>query len=294
MKVTDIVVTGASGFLGQNVLQAAAHICPGAALWPVYSPRYGGVDLAAGDTLERLVNGIPVSNPKETLLIHAAAVVEWNTPAGLLKNVAIALNAATWAKSKHIGFSILVSSVSVYPHLQTVDVKTPCQPSNLYGLGKLMAEHVWQLLLLPERSAIVRLAGIWGWQLNPTLFWNRLLLSAARSSPPGEVPVLHRARSLRNYISVHDASVCLLQLGRRYLPGFFLGAGRDVVDTATFVKALQDLPDSKLIIDWKDDGGEDAFICEPSPELLPWLSPFPEELSTLWANKPEYVVRGAT
>ena len=287
-----VVVTGASGFLGQVLLEVAATTWPNASLLPIHSPRCSGIDLAHPDAVERLGTTFRISNPQDAVLVHTAAAVKWDTPDGLLKNAAMALNVAMWARSTDIGFCVLVSSVNVYPPLPLAGIDTSCQPPNLYGLGKWAAEHVWRLLLPQERSAIVRLAGIWGWQRRPTLFWNRLLLTAARGSLPEPRPVVRRSRSRRNYISAREASDCLLQVGVNRIAGLFLGAGRDVVDTQSFVEALQELPGSKLSVDWQDDGGMDKRIYRPSDELLPWLKSFPDVLSTIWANKPSWILQG--
>jgi len=284
-----VLVTGASGFLGQTLLEVAETNWPNATLLPIHSARRDGIDLAHPDILENLRKAIQISNPNKTVLIHAAAAVEWDTPNGLLANATMAVNVAMWAKSTKIGFCVLVSGVNVYETLPYADTGTRCRPPTFYGLGKLVSEHVWCLLLPGEHRAIVRLAGIWGWQRRPTLFWNRLLLAAARGTPPEPRLVVRRSRSRRNYISAREASHCLLQIGVNRMPGLFLGAGRDVVDTQSVVNALQDLPGSKLSVDWEDDGGTDDVIYRPSDELFPWLNPFRQELSTFWANRPNWV-----
>ena len=288
-----VVATGASGFLGQPLLRIAATNWPDATLLPIYSPHRGGIDLAHPDAVEQLGTAFHISNPHDAVLVHAAASVKWSTSAGLLENAAMALNVATWARTTGIGFCVLVSAVNVYPRLPVANVDTPCCPSSLYGLGKWTAENVWRLLLARERSAIVRLAGIWGWQRRPTLFWNRLLLGAVQGSSPESRLVVRRSRSRRNYISTREASDCLLQVGMNRMPGLFLGAGRDTVDTRSFVKALQELPGSNLSVDWQDDGDTDEIIYHPSAELLPWLKPFPDELSTIWAGRPDWVLQGS-
>lgn len=287
-----MVVTGASGFLGQTLLEVAATSWPNATLVPIHSPRRGGIDLAHPTASEKLGATIRLSNPQDAILIHAAAIVEWDTPDGFFANAAMALSVASWARSTDIGHCVLVSGVNVYAPLPLTDIHSPSQPPTFYGLGKLAAEHVWRLLLPQERSSIIRLAGIWGWQRQPTLFWNRLLLAAARGYATEPRPIVRHSRSRRNYISAREASYCLLQVGTNRMPGLFLGAGRDIVDTQSFVRALQELPGSKLSVDWQDDGGVDDVIYRPGAELLPWLKPFSDELSTIWANKPDWVLQG--
>jgi nucleoside-diphosphate-sugar epimerase len=287
-----VLVTGASGFLGQTLLEVAGVTFPNATLLPLHSPRHGGIDLTQSEAMDTLQTTIHITYPQDTILVHAAAMVDWETPDALFANAAMAVNVAMWAKSTKIGFCILVSTVNVYETLPYADTSTPCLPPTFYGLGKLVAEHIWRLLLPSEHSAIIRLAGIWGWQRRPTLFWNRLLLAAGRGTPPEPKPVVRRSRSRRNYISAREASCCLLQIGTKRMSGMFLGAGRDVTDTQSLVKALQDLPGSKLSVDWQDDGGADDVIYRPSDALLPSLKPFPEELSTCWANRPDWAQQG--
>ena len=285
MEVEDIVITGSSGFLGQSLVAAAREMFPKAKLQPVISGRHGGIDLTQPDAASRMLSQIQLQNPGRSVLIHAAALVEWNTHAALLDNAAMALNTAEWARQIGVGFSVLVSSVSVYPRAPFCDNQTPCQPSSLYGAGKMAAEHAWRLVLPADRHAIVRLSGILGWQMHPTLFWNKLLLAAA-DLLPHERPVVRRAQSRRNYLTAREASVCLLRVGTERLSGAHLAAGRDAVDTAELVAALEALRGSKLPIEWQDDGITDEQIFQPSNELLPALGRFREELALLWSQRP--------
>lgn len=284
-----VIITGASGFLGQHLHQTAAAWFPHATLIPLASPRHGGLDLTQPQVMQQLTDHIPLPDPQNTLLIHAAAALAWNTPEALVHNAAMATHLATWAASVGLGFCVLVSSVSVWPQRSIAEVATPCGPESLYGLGKWTAEEVWRLQIARDRQAIVRLAGVWGWQPNPTLFWNRLLLAAARGSPPEPRLVIRRDRSLRNYLSVHDASRCLLGIGQQRQAGLWLAAGRDAISTASFLEALQALPGAQLHVTREDDGVSDAVIYQPSPELLPWLSSFASELDRMWSSRPAWV-----
>jgi nucleoside-diphosphate-sugar epimerase len=283
----DIVVTGASGFLGASLVEAARSLYPDARVRAISSPRQGGIDLTRPDAFERLRSEIRIPHPEEAALIHAAAIVELDeSERALSGNAAIAFNAAKWARDAGLGFSVLVSSVSVYPSTSKIEsADAAVEPSTLYGVGKLAAEHVWRILLPEEQRATVRLAGIWGWQSRPTMFWNRILQAAVHGSA---APLtVRRGASFRNYISAPEAAECLLRIAARKTHGLFLGAGRDTVDTRSFVSAVQELPLSRLEVEWQDDGGRDQSIFTPSPELLPYLKPFPEVLANLWQNRPK-------
>lgn len=284
----DVVITGASGFLGASLIEAARNLGPDVRTHAIGSPRCGGIDLTRSDAFETLRSKIPIPHPEEAVLIHAAAIVELNeSERALSGNAAIAFNVARWARDAGLGFSVLASSVSVYPSTPRIEiVEAAVEPSTLYGVGKVAAEHVWRILLPEEQRAIVRLAGIWGWQKRATMFWNRVLHAAAHGSPAALI--VRRGGSFRNYISASEAAECLLRIAINKIHGLFLGAGLDTVDTHSFVSAVQGLPSSRLALEWQDDGGRDESIFTPSPELLPYLKPFPVVLDSLWQKRPTW------
>jgi nucleoside-diphosphate-sugar epimerase len=273
-------------------MEAIAREHPGARVSPLPSPRHGGVDLTHPDAPARLTTAFPVRNPEAAALIHAAAAVDWDGRDGFLSNAAMAFNVATWARSMRIGFCALVSSVSVFGARPRASADSPCEPTTAYGLGKWTAERSWALLLPEAQRAVVRLAGLLGWQRRPTLFWNRLLLTAAGVASEAP-PIVRRGASRRNYVSVDEAAACIVGLVAARRPGTYLVAGRDVVDTRAFVAALGALPGASLAVEWRDDGGADEMIYEPSPPLVAWLRPFAAELPAMWARRPAWLSRGS-
>jgi nucleoside-diphosphate-sugar epimerase len=294
-----LIITGSSGFLGGEIAARARTFCPALRVTALLSPRVGGIDLTDTRATDRLAADVPLDDPGGTALIHAAAVIQVGpeTPAldpstnKTSANETMAARLAEWAEFAGIGFSVMVSSVSVYTPLPgRTAVGGATQPVTAYGRDKLNAERVWQQSLPAENSAVVRLAGVWGWQRRPTLFWNRLLLTAARGSPPEPTPVVLRKRSVRNYISAAEASDALIHLSRNRMAGTFLMAGQNSIDTASFVDALQKLPGSRLFVDWRDDGDRDECLYSCSSEIASWARPFEEVLSATWTAKPEWVL----
>jgi nucleoside-diphosphate-sugar epimerase len=284
-----LIITGASGFLGSELMVQARRLGPGFRITALFSPRQGGIDLSGPNCAGRLAAELRIDDPAGTVLVHAAAVIQAELDPSA--NERMAMQLAHWANSAGIGFSVMVSSVSVYAAQPTrTPVDAPTQPPSMYGLDKLNAERVWQRELTAGKMAIVRLAGVWGWQRQSTLFWNRLLLAAGRGSPPESIPVVLRKRSLRNYISAAEASECIVQLATNGMAGKFLVAGRDSVNTESFVHSLQQLPGSRLAVQWRDDGISDECLYSFSPEIAHWLQPFESALSAMWAAKPGWLL----
>jgi nucleoside-diphosphate-sugar epimerase len=274
-----IVITGAGGFLGTH-LAAMAKSSGAETVTLIHSPRAPqGLDLAGNDAVGALQQRFPIPDPEETAVIHAAAFVQWDSAEAVIQNSMMAFNVASWIVKSKIRFAVLVSSVSA-------GIEDP--PQTRYGVGKLAAENIWRVLLA-NRQATVRLAGIWGWQRRPSLFWNRVLVAAAGK----ENAQLHvcKKHSRRNYIHAEDASRALLALAKSRGSGSFIAAGRDALSTQEFVEAVQRLPGARLTLNHSDhDSGEDElYAC--SPELLPYIRPFPEALAETWRSKPEWTTQ---
>jgi nucleoside-diphosphate-sugar epimerase len=282
------VVTGASGFLGQALLQVLAHRFPTVEVQAIGSPRSGGCNLEDPRALDRWASANEIKAPQHTALIHVAAKIDAHAPNVLEANRRMAENVAHWAKRSGLGFAVLASSISVHPLRPEITIDTPCEPANPYGLGKLAAEEVWRNAFDDDARSIVRFAGIWGWQRTPNLFWNDLLRAAAAGDSLPR-PVAKRRKSTRNYLPVESGAVCLAEIAARRIAGTFLAAGTQTLDTGTYVASLERLPGSDLRVEWVDDGQADEVVCVPSPELSPWLTSVPEALSATWAAMPDWV-----
>jgi nucleoside-diphosphate-sugar epimerase len=284
-----LIITDSSGFLGSQLVTRARQMYPELRITALRSPRKGGIDLTHPNCGARILAEAKIGDSGDVALVHAAAAVRIDAVGGPSINVSMTQNVAQCAQSASLGFCILVSSVSVYVPSAVTNVQPCTAPASEYGTSKLMAERVWEAIVPAERRAIVRLAGIW-WQRVPTLFWNQILLAAGRGSPPQSVPIVRRKASLRNYISVCEASDCLLEVAATRNTGTFLAAGCDLVSTESFVRSVQALPGSRLSVEWEDDGGCDRSLYDASPELMPYLTPFDKTLASMWQSKPGWLL----
>lgn len=261
------------------------RMLPDCEVTELHSPRSGGPDLT-GVTAAELERRVPLHDPGSTAVIHAAARVESDTRDAAIDNLAMAVPVAEWARNVGVGFATLVSSVSVYGDLEYADETTPAHPSNLYGVGKRAAEVTWEAVLGEDRRCVVRLAGVWGWQRRPTLFWSDLLHVAARGVRQDK-PVVMNPEARRNYISVYEAAACLLHVTAQRVAGCHLAAGAEDVDVATFVEALAALPGSRLEVDARP-GRPEARHYRPSTVFRPVLVPFSDALEAVWRQRPDW------
>jgi nucleoside-diphosphate-sugar epimerase len=271
-----VIITGASGLLGKSLVEAA-----GDGAISLVGPGHGGLNLAEA-TVDQIGAAIPLDDPGHALLIHAAADLS-ETTGGLIINVQMAEAMATWARRVGIGFSVLVSSATVYAPFPWIHAGAPTGPTTLYGLGKLAAEYAWQAILPEDCYSIVRLTGLLGWSGRG--FLNTLLRAAALGSP--ETLTVRNRGSQRNYFSGKTAARLLLHVARNRMAGTWLGAGLDITTAEAYVAALQALPGSKLRVEW-GDGPDDSVVFHPSGVLLPQLRHLEEELAELWEDRPTW------
>jgi len=284
VPITQLIVTGAGGLVGACVVREARHLFPAIRVTEILSPRKGGVDLTARDACQQLLDTVVVPSPGQAAVIHCAADLAMEGAAVGLNNTSMTAHVAAWCNAIGLAFGVYVSSVSVYPPGALTTADAPPMPVNEYGRGKLAGEIIWTRELGTEKTAIVRLAGVLGWQEQPQMFWNRLLLEALaqQRSAGGQ----YKVGSRRNYITGPEVAECLIQTAMNRITGTHLAAGLETVTMGEFVSMLEEK--SGPLSNWSGvEGAPDSVVYEPSPALSGWLKPFRFRFDQLWAQRPQ-------
>ena len=174
-----IAITGATGFVGQAVLdQAAAHGLPIRALVRKPQPPRAGVEWVEGDldetaALNRLVE-------RADAVIHIAGVVNAPDLAGFTAgNVAGTLNVVTAA---------MLAGTPRFVHVSSLSAREP--QLSLYGASKLKGEKV--VMASPLDWTVVRPPAVYGPRDRDQLDLFRFAKAGVVPLPPhGKMAVIH-------------------------------------------------------------------------------------------------------
>jgi nucleoside-diphosphate-sugar epimerase len=271
--IKTIVIFGASGLVGCALKQVVARRHHRIQIIVPSSRKEGGPDLADCHAWETLMKTVILSDPASTVVIHAAAMVAWDEPRALVDNPLMAWNVARWAALSGVAHAHYISTVSV------ISDAIQAGPSNLYGIGKLAAEHVWVQQLGQERSGISRLAGVLDWKNPHGMFWSKLLHAAG--NPETATRLRYNPASVRNYVTAQEAAECILVLAMGQTTGVHLVAGQEDTSLAEFVAQLRQLAGRELPFD-AGESVPDPVHYSPSNALATVLRPFRERLAELW------------
>jgi UDP-glucose 4-epimerase len=210
-----ILVTGASGFVGSEIVrQAAAAGYTVRALsrhtpTPSLAAEHLSVDILNRDALREAMRGVDS-------VVHAAALAHVFSPTSEtdrqldLVNHVGARNVAEAAAAAGVRNYLLISSVSVYGHADTPGGEdAPCRPEGPYGWSKLRGEQATAEIASREglNLRIVRLATVYGEEDPGNV--GRLIRSIAR----GRFVWLGDGANRKSLIHRDDAAAaCLLAL----------------------------------------------------------------------------------
>lgn len=280
---STVLVTGAGGFLGRNVvsaLEANGHRV-------IRCVRRKQADASAAATLEcdlsepsRVLALEPQCRP--AVVVHLASDVTLTTnddatlfAPNVLATACIAHLARRW--SAHL---IFASSVAVHG-VRAVQIgpRAPLDPDTAYGRSKLLGEQVIQAS--GARHGILRIAGIFGADGPRHLGLNRAIDGALGGAVP---TIVGQGTARRNYIYVRDAANAIVAATEQRLEGLHHLAGSEITSIKAMMQLISEtfVPGSEPLL---SAGGEASDqVIEPSPQL-PTTRSFAAALQDILAAK---------
>ena len=259
----SVLVTGASGFVGQSVLRFLKsehyHVIP-----LVRSPKKLPNEIVLDFTDDNFVREVQ-ELPPVNAIIHLGAKVDWKATktALFVPNVLATANLVNWAKNidAYFVFASTATVCGVNNPQITKDMK-PNLDTN-YGYSKWLAEEI--IKMCGVEYLILRISGIYGRNGPQHLGINNAIAGALQGKPPIQ---FGKGDIKRSYIYVEDLSKVIMDCLKRKVTGVHLVAGPEPISIAEMLKTICEvfLPGENPI--YKDGGKGFDQIVEHSDELI--------------------------
>ena len=197
-----VLVTGAAGFIGAHAvrtLRARGHDVRGVDLHP--APGVAVADLRDPTTVERIDRR---TAPDAVLHLAALASVPLceADPEECLRSNLLATTHLARAAGERAARFVFASTAAVYGDDAPLPtpVRTPAQPTNLYGISKLAGEEV--VRLYDPEAVVLRLFNVYGEGCDRSYVIPDLIRRLA--TRPRELVMSGTARVARDFVYVED------------------------------------------------------------------------------------------
>jgi len=239
----QVVVTGASGFLGGHLTHLAAEKFQTAGFYSSFAFEMPGVSMQAVDFSHTDKIRLALDKFQPDCIIHNAAlanpdVCERNPELADLINVKATQTIADWAQANGCRL-IYISTDMVFDGNQGFysENDTP-QPLSVYGKSKAAAEKA--VLAIHSTAVVCRLALMFGRGilLRPyaSTWLERELLSRSKSSDAS--PLRLFSDQFRSMLSVRNAARAILELCENQFQGILHIGGTERIDRYSFGRRL--------------------------------------------------------
>ena len=257
-----IVVTGGTGFLGQNVIEYLCETGKKCIIVDQKDPSMpvviqavesGSIGLVVTDLMDRLaVDAALAELPPRFHLVHVAAVIETTTEVGprtketLGFHSGISMNMADRWRDRLVSICY-TSSWEVYgvPKRLPLDESHETNPFNVYGVGKLMAETYLRVFCksIGIPLTILRLSHIYG----PGEWHNKAIPNFIKNCIAGQAHRLFGGgRDLREFVNARDVAYAILLSLDRTKDGIFNIAGGQSLNIRELLEIIQSLFETDL------------------------------------------------
>jgi UDP-glucose 4-epimerase len=276
----NIVITGASGFIGAQLLQAA-RAADGAGTVTAFSSRP-----AAGSSIvyDATAPGFGLDTKALALieaadvLIHAGAftpknAAEANALEGNNGNIALTakLLALPFGNLKKILF---LSTLDVYAVAERISETTPAQPASLYGLSKLYCESMVSLYAAQRRidGQILRIGHVYGpGEEKYAKFLPRAIQNIVAGN---DVELWGDGSELRSFIYIDDVVRAILAaLALEGNPGIINIVGGQPISIRQLLDKLIAISDRPVRITQREFNGPKRDFVFDTAKLKQYLLP---------------------
>jgi len=254
-----ILVTGAAGFIGRNLLSQFALDGDAVAITAVTRrapPAAAGVSWIRADLGGAGWTSI-LPDTEFDVVIHLAQSEHYRdfprrAPEIVQVNVQATIELAEWASRHAVGRFLFASSGSVYGSSDRVHREDDdCQPGTMYAASKLAAEVVLKPFAAHMDILALRLFGVYGPGQT-----NAILPTVIGRFETGEAITLAGNAGVRfNPIFVDDCAILIHRLARQRFEGFQVMnvCGSEVVDLRRVVEILEDATGRKANVRVTDE-----------------------------------------
>lgn len=270
-----IMVTGASGFVGRQVVRSLAD---GGAEVVAVGRRRPTADLRCtwleADLLSEDTARTVVAAARSDIIVHLAWIVEhgafWTSPLNLAW-VAASLRLAQAAADAGVKRFVAAGTCYEYAwpdHSDCEEDVTPIAPSTLYAVSKDATRRVLSAYLADRRLAFAwaRLFFLYGPGEGP----NRLVPAICRSLASGEPALCSRGLAVRDFMDVRDAGAAIAAVALSQTTGDINIAAGDAVSVADVARRLgriAERPDLVHLGALPDRAGEPGRITASGARL---------------------------
>lgn len=270
-----IMVTGASGFVGRQVVNSL--ICRGVDVIAVSRNPVGAdrqVTWLQADLLAEEAASAIVAAGRPDVIVHLAWIVEhgtfWTSPLNLAW-VAASLRLAQAAADNKVGRFVATGTCYEYASPDAADCEedaTPIAPSTLYGVAKDATRRVLAAYLQDcgVSFAWARLFFLYGPGEGP----NRLVSSICRSLVSGRPALCSRGLAVRDFMDVRDAGAAIADVALSPVTGGVNIAASEAVsvaDVAVKLGQIAERPDLIRLGALPDRAGEPPRITATGARL---------------------------
>jgi nucleoside-diphosphate-sugar epimerase len=254
-----ILITGASGFIGANLLKRLlqepleihALVTPHSDLWRIEENLHQicvhKLELEQFDELERLMKEISPSAIFH-LAAHGAAFSQQDQHKIFSSNVLGTFNLLKATENIDYDFFAHIGGSSEYGHLEKpMREDTALEPTTFYGVSKACATLIVQQFARCTQKPIslLRLFSVYGPLESP----NRFIPTAIRAALTGEPLQLTPPGFVRDFIFVEDVIEALLHVWEKKVSGKIFNIGTGIQTTnEQVVKILEELTEKPIEI----------------------------------------------